>query len=86
MFFQNRVTAALNHKKIGKHPERIANTRLFINQRECKKTDFSSEVKDWKDFETNSKTIVHNVMFSPHKKEKIKQPYISKQNEELKNN
>lgn len=40
MFFQNGVTAPLNHKKIGKHPERIAKTRLFINQCECKKTDF----------------------------------------------
>ena len=40
MFFQNEVTAALNHKKIGKHPERIANTRLFINQRDVKKQIF----------------------------------------------
>ena len=30
-FFQHVVTVALNHDKIGKHPERIKKIKLFTN-------------------------------------------------------
>ena len=30
-FFQHAVTVALNHDKIGKHPERIKKIKLFTN-------------------------------------------------------
>ena len=76
-YFQYPITAALNHENIGKHPELIK-IRSPINQYESKERNFSTGSKEWKKFETNKKTIIVSVLFSPNNKEEIKQAYISK--------
>ena len=40
--FQYAVTVALNHQKIGKHPERISNIKLFIDKYNWKVLEFSA--------------------------------------------
>ena len=60
--FQYVITAALNHENIGKNPKRIVRIRLFINQLGWKEKGFLSEVKDWKSFETNDKSLALNVL------------------------
>ena len=56
--------------------------RPFIDQYEWKEISFPEEAKDWQKFETNSKTITLNVMFSPSNGQEIKQASISKHNSE----
>ena len=43
--FQYAVTSALNHEKIGKHSERIANFKPFINKYSQEAITFPSEKK-----------------------------------------
>ena len=54
-FFQYAITAALNHEKIKKHPQRITKIRPIKNQCDWKDMKFPIESKDWKKFETNKK-------------------------------
>ena len=46
-------------------PHRIARITLFINQDDWKETNFSSEAKDWKKFETNNIQLL--LVFVPTK-------------------
>ena len=43
--FQYGVTAALNHEKIKKVPQRITKIKPFVNKYDWKEVDFSSEKK-----------------------------------------
>ena len=56
------MTIALNHEQVGKDPQRIAQFYHFINEYDRKDIDFSRHAKDWKKFETNSKSIALNVL------------------------
>ena len=49
--FQYSITAALNHQNIENHPERISNTKPFIDQHNWEGIDFLAGIKDWKKFE-----------------------------------
>ena len=64
--FQYATTTALNHESIGKNHQRTSKKRQFINQYDWKEINFSSEAKDWKKFERNSKSDALNVLFSPN--------------------
>ena len=58
--FQYAITAALNHKEIGKHPEK--KIKLFVNKHHQEGINYSSEKDDWNKFEKNNLTISLNVM------------------------
>ena len=44
------------------------------------KIDFLSHGKDWKNFESNNKSIAPNILYVPHNTEKIRHAYKSKYN------
>ena len=62
-YLQYAITAALNHQKIGKHPERISNIKPFIDKYSWKDINVPAGIKDWKKFEQNNKTISLNILY-----------------------
>ena len=60
--FQYTVTVALNHEKIGGHPERITKIKPFTKIIGKEKNDRSE--KDWKKFENNFLMIALNVLYA----------------------
>ena len=79
--FQYAITAALNHKNIGHHPERISKLEPFINNYNWKDIEFLSRPEKYKKFEQNNKTIALNIFYVPHNTKQIIQTYISKYND-----
>ena len=62
--FQYALTVALNYQSIKKDPQRISKIKPFINQYNWKETDFPAQPsKDWKNFESNNKSIALNVLY-----------------------
>ena len=49
--FKYAIIAALNHKQIKNHLERISSLKPFIDQYKWKGIEFPSHSKDWKKFE-----------------------------------
>ena len=80
---QYGITAALHHKNITHHPERIINISPFINNYNWKDIEFPSNSKDWKKIEQNNKTIALNILFVPYNTKQMRQAYISKYNSKL---
>ena len=78
--FQYAVTVALNHEQIKDHPERISKIKPFIDQYNWKEIDFPSHGEDWKNFESNNKSIALNILYVPHNTEKIRHAYKPKHN------
>ena len=74
------TTAALNHKKTKKDPQRISKIKPFTGQYNWKEIEFPSHSKDWKKFEQNNKTIALNILFVPYNTKQIRPAYISKYN------
>ena len=65
--FQCSITAALHHKKIKNHPERISRIHHhFSYDYNWEGIEFPAGIKDWKRFEGNNKTIALNILFVPH--------------------
>ena len=65
--FQYATIAALNHKQIKNHPERISNLKPFIDQYDWKGINFPpKQEEDWKKFESDRKTISLNILFVPY--------------------
>ena len=83
--FQYAVTAALSHEQIKKNPQRISKTKGFIDQYNWQEIDFPSHKKDWKQVESNNKSIALNVLYAPYTTEKIRHAYKSKYNKEREN-
>ena len=52
---QYALTAALNHKQIKSHLERISKIRPFIEQHDWEEIDFPAQQENWKKFELNNK-------------------------------
>ena len=46
--FQYALTVALNYENIKKDPQEIQKIKPFINQYDCKGTNFPSHKEDWK--------------------------------------
>ena len=61
--FQYSITAALNHQNIENHPERISNTKPFIDQHNWEGIDFLAGIKDWKKFERNKTILLISYMY-----------------------
>ena len=85
MCFQYAITAALNHRNINNHPERISKLRPFINKYNWKYIEYPSHSKDWRKCECNNKTIALNILYVPYNTKEIRQAYISKHNNERDN-
>ena len=83
--FQYAITVALNHEQIKDHPERISKIKYFIDQYNWKEIDFPPHSKDWKNFESNNKSIALNVLYVPHNTEEIRHAYKSRYNVNRKN-
>ena len=75
------MTVSLNHQNIRNHPEEISKNRPFISKYNRKGMDFPPGSKDWKKFEQSNKTIALNILFAPHKKDRvIRNAIITNQN------
>ena len=83
--FQYALTVALNYEQIKKNPQRISKIKPFIDQYNWKDIDFPSHSKDWKNFESNNKSIAFNILYVPHNTGKIRHAYKSKYNLNRKN-
>ena len=77
--FQYAVTLAINLDKINNHPERTSKIKPFIEEYNCKDTDFPSTSKDWKKFELNNEVAL-NILYIPHNTKEIEKAYKSKYN------
>ena len=84
--FEYSVVAALRHKKIKSHPERIqGNHHLFSCDYNWCGIDFPAGIKEWKRFEKNNETIALNILQVPHDEIKITHAYKSEYNHTRKN-
>ena len=79
--FQYAITAALNYRNIGHHPERIFKLKSFISNYNWYNIDFPAGHKDYSAFEKNNSDIAINIIFVPYKTKEIRQAYISKHNQ-----
>ena len=83
--FRYAVPVALDHKDIGKNPQRISKLMPFITKYNWKGIEFPSASKDQKKFEQNNETIALNILYVPHNTEQICCAHKSKYNNELEN-
>ena len=56
---------ALNYQNIKNNPERITKIKHFIDQYDWKEIKFPSNKKDWKNFESNNKSVALNILCVP---------------------
>ena len=82
--FQYAITVALNHREIGKNPQRISKIRPHINKYNWKDIDFPAGTDEYKKFEKNNNHIALNI-FVPYNKKEINIIYTSKYNHKRKN-
>ena len=84
--FQCALTAALNYQNIKNHPERVSNLKPFIDQYNQKEKIFPpKQEKDWKNFESNNKSIALNILFVPYSTEEIARACMQKDNSKPEN-
>ena len=76
--FMYALTIALNHKEIGRDPQRISKLIPFILKYNRDGIDFPAGQKEWKTFERNNKDIALNILSVPYNKEKVEIQYTSK--------
>ena len=60
------MDGALNYQNIEIHPEIISKLKPYINKYNWEGIDFPAGPKDWIKFEPNNKTIVINILYTPH--------------------
>ena len=83
--FQYAITVALNHREVGKDPQRISKNRPHINKYNWRDIDFPAGTDEYKKFERNNNDIALNISYAPHNKKEIKLAYKSKYNRKRKN-
>ena len=81
--FQYDLSAALSHKQIKSHPERIWKIKPFIDQYNWKRTEFPSYQKDWNKFELYNKSIPLIISLLPYNTEEIRLAHKSKYNSSI---
>ena len=84
-YFQYAITVALNHREVGKDPQRISKIKPHINKYNWKDIDFPARTDEYKKFERNNNDIALNILYAPHNKKEIKLAYKSKYNRKRKN-
>ena len=62
---------ALDHKNIGKNPQRISKIKPFITKYNWEGIEFPAGPKDWKKFEKNNETITLKILHAPYNTEQI---------------
>ena len=83
--FQYALVAALNHDKIDNHPERVSKLRPYINYYNWSGIYFPADLKDWKKFEKNNKSVALNILFVPNGRKDIRLASKSECNGKRKN-
>ena len=94
--FQYSITAALDHKDIGRNPQRVNKIKPYITKYNWRGINFSAGPHGWKKFEQNNKTIALNILYLtivlylifsivPYNTKEICRVYKSKYNNECKN-
>ena len=78
--FQYALTVALNYQNIKKNTERLTKIKPFIDQYNWKEINFPLHKEDWKNFESNNKSIALNILHVPYNTEEIIHSYKSKHN------
>ena len=78
--FKYPLIAALHHQEIGRDPQEISKTKLFINNYDWKDIEFPSHSNDWRKFEQNNKKIAVNLLYVPYNTKQIRPAYTSKYN------
>ena len=68
------------HEQIKSHPERLSNSKLFIDQCNWKKIDFPTSPNLWKTFESNNKSIALNILYVLYNAKEIRHAFKSKYN------
>ena len=66
--------------KIKNHSERTKTIEPFIDQYNWEEINFPSDQKDWKEFESNNKSIALNILYVSHNARKLRHAYKSKYN------
>ena len=74
------ITVALNHKKIGRHPERISKIKPYISKYNWNRINFPSQRKDWETFERGNDDITLNILSLLLGKKTTELQYKSKYN------
>ena len=83
--FEYSTTVALNHREIGKNPQKISKIKPYINNYNWKDINFPAGIYDWKTFERNNKDIALNILSAFPDEETINIIYKSKYNCKRKN-
>ena len=83
--FQYAITVALNHQNIVRDLQGISKNKPLINQYNWKRIEIPTELKNWKKFEQNNKTIALNILFVPYNTKTIRLAYKSEYNNEREN-
>ena len=78
------MSAALDHKNIGRDPQRLSKIKPFITKYNWGGIEFPMQ-KDYKKFEQNNETIALNILYVFYNTEQIRCAYKSKYNNERKN-
>ena len=78
------MSAALDHKNIGRDPQRLSKIKPFITKYNWGGIKFPMQ-KDCKKFEQNNETIALNILYVFYNTEQIRCAYKSKYNNERKN-
>ena len=63
--FQYALTVALNHREIGKDPQRISKIKPYIDKYNWKDIYFRAGIKDLEKFERNNTNIALNILYVP---------------------
>ena len=76
--FMYALTIALNHKEIGKNPDRISKKLIeHIPKYSWGYIDSPAAIPDYKVFEKNNEDIALNILYVPYNTEEIRPEYIS---------
>ena len=71
-------TVALKTISNKNNPERRSKIKPFIDQYNWKEISFISQQKDWKTFDSNTKSISLNIFYFGHNNKEIRHEYKSK--------
>ena len=83
--FQYAISFALNHREIGKEPQRISKISPHINKYNWKDIDFPAGTDEYKKFERNNNDIALNILSAPSNEKKLNIICKSKYNRKCKN-
>ena len=83
--FQYGTPVALNHKDIGRDPQKISKIKPFITKYNWDGIEFPAGPKDWKKLEQNNKIIALNILYVPYNTKQTCCAYKSKYNNEREN-